>query len=263
MKKTLLTLLLATSTLGAFLSAQNCVRDSSLITTGALLSPAPYTDPAPNYNLATACVNTPYVQSVTVNVPTSFSGFPITNVTIAATGAVTNLPAGINYTCNPPNCVFLAGTLGCILLTGTPTGTTPAPDTLDLGINATVNTPLAPIPVSFPGQLAPGSHYYLKYYTQAGCTSSAEELPGQIARVYNTPNPFGQQTTINVEALVNGDFFFQVFDLLGRSVYEESLRLNTGANQFTFDAGQLPNGAYFYAISNPQGKIMRKMIVQR
>ena len=70
-----------------FVSAQDCQVDSSLLQTGGLLSPTPYSDQNPQYNLAVACIGSPYNQSVTVNVPSTFSGFPIDSVGIAAAGA--------------------------------------------------------------------------------------------------------------------------------------------------------------------------------
>ena len=132
-----------------------CVRDSVIVGTDSLLWPLPYTDAAPNFNLNEACIDHPYNQSVTVNVPTEYTGFPISTVSIATTGAISNLPIGVTYACNPPNCVFAAGSLGCIVLFGTPTIANVAPNTLDLSITATVTLPFGGIPVMFPGQIAP------------------------------------------------------------------------------------------------------------
>jgi hypothetical protein len=245
------------------LSAQvpTCVRDSSIIATGALLAPAPYTDDKPDFNLADACIGQFYTQSVTVNVPTTFQGIPITTVSLATTGAVSNLPVGITYACDPPSCVFAAGSLGCIVLYGTPTSANVAPDTLDLGITATVNTPFGGLPVEFPGQLAPGSHYYLRLYETGQCMSGTFDAGGQIAKLGNAPNPFNGQTTIVAESLVAGTFQFEVFNLLGQKVHSRNLRLENGRNEFNFDAGQLQKGVYIYTLSNREGRAVRQMII--
>ena len=70
-----------------------------------------------------ACIGKPYQFVFTVKVPETFlySGFniPLDSITIAKTGAVENLPVGITYACNPPNCVFKKNSLGCAVLTGT------------------------------------------------------------------------------------------------------------------------------------------------
>lgn len=239
-----------------------CMRDSVLIGTDSLLWPLPYTDAAPNYNLNEACIDKPYNQSVTVNVPTEYTGVPITTVSIATTGAIINLPIGITYACNPPNCVFAAGSLGCIVLFGTPTVANMAPITLDLSINAIVKLPFADVPLGFPGQVAPGSHYYLKL-KPATCLVGNYDLGNQFTLLTNAPNPFTNETVITAESLVAGDFQFEVFDLLGQRVHTQTIALEIGRTEFTFDADGLANGAYFYALSNRDGKAVRRMVIAR
>jgi hypothetical protein len=246
----------------AFAQVPACVRDSSLIASGDLLSPAPYSETEPFYNLNDACIGVAYNQSVTVNVPTSFQSIPISNVTAATMGAVSNLPAGLTYACDPPNCVFPAGTLGCIVLYGTPTPNNTAPDTLDLGITATVNTAFGGIPVTFPGQLAPGSHYYLALKT-AACLVGNSDINTPFTAVKNAPNPFGNQTVITVESLSAGDFQFEVFDVLGQRVHAEWLSIAAGKNEFTFEVGNLPNGSYTYTLGNRDGRAARRMVIAR
>ncbi len=268
MKKSLL--LLCALSWAAFASAQVCVRDSSLLNDTIFISPRPYTLANPVYGLAIACINQPYAQSVTIKVPPTFTfqGIPIviTNANLATTGAVTGLPTGISYVCDPPNCIFNANTLGCILLTGTPTTASQAPDTVDLKIKAnivgTVFGTTQTIPVDFPGPIAPGN-YYLVLQTAAGCTSGTNDLGSQFMAIKNNPNPFGAQTVISVASLVSGRFNFEVFNTFGQRVYAEPINLIEGANQFTFEANDLPNGAYFYSISNAQGKVTRRMAIAK
>lgn len=262
MKRTLPLLFALLCALSAAAQVPTCVRDSSVIQSGALLAPAPYTEQAPDYNLADACIDHPYNQSVTVNVPTTFQGIPITTVSIATTGAISDLPIGLTYACDPPNCVFAAGSLGCIVIYGTPTSANPAPDTSDLGITATVNTPFGGLPVQFPGQLAPGSHYYLAVKT-AECLVGTYDLGGQFTLLKNAPNPFSSQTVIIAESQVADEFFFEVFDMLGQRVHQQTLRMEVGRNEFTFEAGNLANGAYFYTLSNKNGKAVRQLMVAK
>jgi hypothetical protein len=262
MKRTLPLLFALLCALSLAAQAPVCTRDSSIIQSGALLSPAPYTDQAPDYNLNDACIDHPYNQSVTVNVPTTFNGIPITTVSLATTGAISDLPVGLTYACDPPTCIFTAGSLGCIVLYGTPTNANIAPDTFDLGITATVNTPFGGLPVQFPGQLAPGSHYYLALKSSA-CLVGSYDLGNQFTLLKNAPNPFGDQTVIIAESQVADEFFFEVFDLLGQRVHLQTLRLEVGRNEFTFEAGNLANGSYFYTLSNKNGKAVRQMVIAR
>jgi hypothetical protein len=260
MKKTLSILFVLAFAAMSF--AQTCARDSSLIQSGALLSPAFWDEATMQYNLADACISHPYNQSVTVNVPLTYSGFQLLNVSVAATGAVSNLPIGVSYSCDPPNCVFAAGTLGCIRIFGTPTAANVAPDTLDLGITTTVNTLIGGIPLIFPGQLPGNNHYYLAL-KDAQCLVGTYDQNPSIGFVKNSPNPFSTETTITVESLVPGEYAFEVFDLVGQRVHTQAIQLDAGVNEFTFDGKNLANGSYFYSLGNRDGRVSRRLVIAR
>ncbi len=274
MKKTLLFLLPLFCVVALQAQTPQCMRDSSVLQDPAVfVSPPTYNDTAANpvYALAVACIGQPYAQSITVEVPTTFtqSGFTImiNNVTAATTGAVTGLPTGITYSCDPPNCIFNANTLGCILLYGTPTDPAQAPDTTELKINVTLNGTIfgqpASIPLEVPKDIAPNHHYYMILNTMANGSSAVYDLNSQVSGLKNVPNPFTNQTSIEVQSRVAGTFRFEVFDLLGQHVYDDKIRLEEGANQFTFDAGNLANGTYYFSIGNADGKVTRMMVVTR
>lgn len=258
MKTTLLALAVAMSP--ALSSAQTCQRDSNLLVTGALLSPAPWTPDTPFYNLKPACIGEPYNQSVSINVPATITvsgiSVPITNVSIATSGAIGNYPAGLSYSCDPPNCVFNANTLGCIQLYGTPDASNPAPDTADLIITAVVGTPFAPIPINFPGnQAAPDDHYYLILRPAGQCAVSGTADPGRLfGEIRCLPNPFSLQTQVEVQTAQAGSYQFEVLDLFGRRLHGETIQLSEGDNQFSFDGSQLPEGAYIFSLENAAGR---------
>lgn len=248
-------------------SAQQCMRDSSLLMNDTLfVSPAPYTAANPKYLLKVACIGQPYTQSVTIKVPSNFVfqgiALSITSASLAATGAVTGLPTGLSYVCDPPNCVFNANTLGCVLIKGTPSNPAQAPDTLDLSIKAKVNTLFGALDITFPGPIAPGN-YYLIMQTAAGCVSAASEANNPFASIKNAPNPFADQTVFHVESDQNGEFQFDVFNLLGQKVASKNIQLTEGYNQFTFDAAQLTNGAYYFILGNKTGQATGKMIISK
>jgi Secretion system C-terminal sorting domain len=267
MKKNVLLTLVLCMLISAQVQSQTCVRDSSLLAVDTLfISPRPYTAANPVYGLGTACIDKAYSKSVTIKVPPTFvfQGITlnITNASIATTGAVLNLPTGLTYLCDPPNCVFNANTLGCILLYGTPTNAAQAPDTLDLKIKATITSAFGPLNIDFPGPIAPGN-YYLPIYPAANCISDADDLQGQLSQIRNIPNPFTGQTTIEIVSAVQGEFSFEVFDIVGKRLHQQTIKVIEGNNQFTFDAGDMANGVYFYSVGNATGKVVRKMIVQQ
>ena len=267
MKKTVLLLCIIAWAATQNAQAQNCVRDSSvLLYDTVFFAPAPYTVDHPVYGLAPACIGQVYAQSVTIEVPSVFvylgTSISLNSASIATSGAISGLPSGITYLCDPPNCVFNANTLGCILLYGTPNNPAQAPDTTDLVINATANTSFGPIPITFPGPFAPGNYYFI--LAQAGnCIVGAYDLSSQISSIKNSPNPFSDATNINLVSAVTGKFNFEVFDVLGRNLYTQTVNLVEGENQFTFEAGNLPNGSYYYVISNTEGKVSRLMMITR
>lgn len=259
MKKTLLLSLLCLLTGSLYLNAQTCMRDSSIYGTDTLLSPTTWTPQNMAYNLDLACIGHAYDQSITFNVPATYQNLPLSSVSIATTGAISHLPTGVTYSCDPPNCVFPANSLGCILLYGTPAASNPAPDTLDLGITVSVNFQFGSLPLEFP---IGDEHYYMILQT-AACPVGTNDLNGHIASVRNVPNPFTTMTQIEVGSYLAGKFRFEVFDLLGQRVYDDQIRLEEGLNKFSFDAGYLANGSYIYTISNPEGKVSRLMVIAR
>jgi hypothetical protein len=270
MKKTVL--LLCAVACAGLLRAQTCVLDSTILDAEEFtyVVPALWTPDSPFINTKPACLTEYYEMSVTFNIPDTISNLPtlpgveipINNISIATSGAITNIPAGLSYLCSPPNCVFPKNTLGCLLIYGTPTGPI---DTIDLNIKVKISTPLVIIPIelNFPSQIDPDFHFYLMVRGAGECASGTDDLSGQISSVKNVPNPFGDRTLINVESNVSGDFNFEVFDLTGQRVHSQSVRVFTGFNQFTFEAGNLPNGAYFFTFGNAEGRVTRKMVIAR
>lgn len=273
MKKTVLFVLLLLCFFNA-VQAQvpPCKRDSSvLLDTSVIVRPLPYLATNPVYRLNEACIGQPYRQYFTVEVPETITlqGFTagLVSASLPTTGGVTNLPGGLTYACDPPNCVFNVNTLGCIVLYGTPNAPSASlPDTLDLKIKASVITNLGPFPfpVDIPGPAVPGNYYLIVKPAGAVCAVSPTFDPStHIASIKNTPNPFSGQTLIEVEAIESGDFRFEVFDLLGQRVHANTVRLETGANRFQFDAGNLANGTYLYSLSNGIGRAAKRMVVSK
>jgi len=266
MKKALLLFALLFAAVFNQVSAQICVRDSNLLMSGDLLSPAPYSPDSPFYNLKVACINEPYEQSVTVLVPDSFNlqgnMVKVVSVTLPP-NAVTGLPTGLTYTCDPSNCTFFPKVLSCILLHGTPASSN-MPDTFTLGIKANVTISVSGIPltvnVTFPGDVAPGNYYYLILKPQGQCVSSSTDLNGPFSQVRALPNPTTGQTIIEAASTQAGTFLFEVFDLFGRQLHSEKVQLYEGENKFPFDASGLPNGAYLYTLGNAEGKAVRRMV---
>ncbi|MEP6792759.1 MAG: T9SS type A sorting domain-containing protein [Saprospiraceae bacterium] len=253
MKKIILVILVAVLSIN-FVNAQDCIRDSSLLITGDVLSPTPWTSDAPFYNLHAACIGEPYSQSITINVPTDIFGVPVTNLSIPTSFAIHNKPNGMAYACDPPNCIFNSGTLGCISLFGVPLSENMVPDTLDMHIDASYNTLIGPVAIDIPASLSEGGHFFLILNAPGNCfLSSTKETRSSFSQVHAIPNPFIWETNIVVHSNQNGSFKFALFNILGHQMYTQKVQLTEGNNQFYFDGSDLTSGIYFYSIGNDEG----------
>ncbi len=262
MNRTLLLVLLGALLSTSPLVAQTCQRDSNLLLTKQLLSPAPYSPDSPYYNLKEACIDEPYNQSVTVFVPDTFVylGFkvPIQSVSIATTNAIQNYPAGMTYLCDPPNCVFQSLSLGCILLNGTPSSSN-QPDTFDLGIAVKVKTPLGEVPLVLPRDIDTSYHYYLILKEKGSCNVSTDALEGLFSAIQLMPNPAADRVVMAVHSAQSIAVQLEIVDLSGRVVQQRQMWIAEGESRFEIDTAPLASGTYFIVLHTEQGRAVRRL----
>jgi hypothetical protein len=245
-----------------------CVPDSSILATNALVKPYPSTPSNPASTLNPACAGEAYTQVLTFSIPDTVVlpaiPFPVglNYASIAPTNAIVGLPTGISYTCNPPDCVFPKNTLGCVKLSGV-TNDPPGNDTLT--IQLTIGTTLLPFPttLTFPDQLGDTLVYFIVVKPAGQCNSATIDVLSRISSLKSVPNPFADQTSIVIEALESGAYRFELTDMFGRTLRTERLNLLEGRNDFNFEAGDLPNGTYYYSIGNEQGRAASRLVVTR
>lgn len=78
----------------------------------------------------------------------------------------------------------------------------------------------------------------------------------------NYPNPFNPVTKINFSIPEQSFTKLEIFDIAGRLVNVGiSEVLNTGTYEFTFDAGNIPSGIYYYKLSTENFTSVKKMIL--
>ncbi len=243
-----------------------CVPDTTLQDSSFIVHPLPLNEGVGGLAEFPACVNEPYELVFTLLVPDSINNngllIDVSSASIETTGAIVGLPEGVNYFCNPPNCIFSDTLAGCIVLKGTPTSNNP-PGEYELVISGVAQFGPLPFPVTFPGILAPGS-YALTLQEEGACegTSTSVNYLAEQITLSNTPNPVQYQTNIEMTSLMEGDVQFKVFDNAGKEVHARNIRLNFGYNTLQFDASSLNNGMYFYTISDGRAMIYEKMVVE-
>ena len=253
------------------LTAQDvaCVPDPAFADSSFVVSPLPF-DPSTGeggIEAFPACIGEPYelVFSFRIGDSTNFNGFDVNLIRaeISTTDAVEGHPEGLNYFCNPPDCIFQDTTLGCIVITGTPTENNTAGVNNLIISTSVVLEALSSIEETIPGNIVTGE-YNLILNEMGGCESvSTNDFLAQNIALGNSPNPVIGQTTIEVSSDISGDFQFNVFDVAGKLMHSEQIQLTTGYNSFIYDAADLEAGMYIYAISNGTGAISEKMIVSK
>ena len=171
--------------------SQSCQPDSIYRDSSAGVYPKPITPANPNGGIdKIACIGKPYEFVFTVNIPDTLTvpGIPtllhLKSAKIDTSGAILNLPEGISYSCNPPNCEFAKQTTGCIILHGTPSNNA-IPGIYKPEITLTINTTLFPVTVKYPGPYFPGE--YLLTLLDAQCLNSSKDVDKEFANWY--PNP--------------------------------------------------------------------------
>lgn len=87
------------------------------------------------------------------------------------------------------------------------------------------------------------------------------EQPEGYTLDQNYPNPFNPTTNIEFTLGQGGETTLKVYDISGREVASilSGQQLNAGSHTYTFDAGNLSSGVYFYRLNSSGVQITRKM----
>ncbi len=266
MKKILLFISLFVAMWNA-VAAQTCQPAQNLPDTVVGVIPFPYdrqTNPTGGIT-DTACVNEPFRFVFTLVVPDTFRlggvTLPLNSIDLGPTGAIRNLPRGIGYVCNPPNCVFQKNTKGCVLLSGTVNDTA---GVYDLQISGIVRTGFLDIPLTFPNAAIFPGNYFLHVKRQGQCrTASVGDLAALGVSAQVRPNPFSSFAQIMISTPFSGEFDLIVTDLLGRKVHRQRLRLLEGENTVDFDGSDLSAGIYIYTLTDGERQLSDKMVLNR
>lgn len=92
------------------------------------------------------------------------------------------------------------------------------------------------------------------YHTTTGgqvlqITNNKEQITDDFKLYQNYPNPFNAETVIEFYVKRIGIYQLEVYDLLGRKIEELfSKQLKQGKYQYTYNAGKLSSGIYFYRL---------------
>lgn len=121
--------------------------------------------------------------------------------------------------------------------------------------NITVNG--NPISISFDP-----SNWILKTVNSVVSNVDDETNPNSFSLDQNYPNPFNPSTTIQFNLGKKGLTTLKLFNVLGKEVATiVNGELEAGHHEVSFDASNLPSGAYFYTINSGSYAETRKMMM--
>jgi hypothetical protein len=224
-----------------------CTPDISITTPGI------YPDSATG--LPPGIAGQPYSEVIQARVltDTTYNGFPavISNITITG---VTGLPPGLTYSCNPATCVFPGGTNGCLLLSGTPSAAGIFSITVDLEINGSIfGVPVPPVAESL--------DYYVIEIGTVGLSDNLSNIKFELLQ--NTPNPASDYTDVSFTSPIGGDFTIKLFNMIGKEVYQQTIRGMAGLNTNRIQLDEYTPGVYMLSLENGSSVVTRRMIVSR
>lgn len=106
---------------------------------------------------------------------------------------------------------------------------------------------------------------YIPNFKKTYAVTALNEFKGnEIATVsQNQPNPFRNETTVQVTLLKNAPITLEVYSLTGQKISsQEYANMQAGTHKLTIDGSQMVKGVYFYTLSTGSQKITKKMIVE-
>ncbi|HMW39481.1 MAG: T9SS type A sorting domain-containing protein [Saprospiraceae bacterium] len=238
-------------------NAQNCVPDSTYRDSSAGVYPRPVIPGGTGKGIdKKACINKPYEFVFTVTIPDTLTipGIPfLINLNFAkidTTGAISNLPKGITYACNPPNCTYPKKTLGCLILKGTPTSDN-LPGNYKPVIKLTIGSLLGNLQIDYPGVQFPGE-YILELLDQ-NCLIATKDI--HIVNDQFYPNP--TEGWINSREDDISDL--RLTDPLGRLI---SFQKSTTDSKFLLPEN-LNDGFYLLSWKSRNKNYIQKILLQR
>lgn len=210
----------------------------------------------------TAYVGIPYSQLVTIVIPPDTNAIPpFPSIVWDSTrlDSVTGLPASLGYLCwnndgfgNMNRCKWKGNSIGCAIITGTPT------------IGEVGTHPLKFYTNNWVGGSSSANPYVITTYKIVVVNTTAiNENPRIQILEQNSPNPFGDKSEIQFSAEDIGVAQFKVYNLIGTVVQQYDIMVKKGLNKVILDAKDFDSGVYFYSVVHGNNAFTRKMIVKK
>ncbi len=227
-------------------TAQQCIPDSAIYSTGGYLFPA---------KIPNATVNVPYSQVLTFKIPhdSTVSGINV-HVDSAQLLNIYGIPHGYGYQCNKPNCAWMGGTIGCALLSGVGDSTKIGSYTMYVYVETWIE--IGNFPPLTPSQRIDTSSYTFKILSPTGIF---EITPFQELKVY--PNLVNNILTIELNDVKTLHNKLEVFDATGRKVFlKEFSKPSVYTTTENVDLSYFPSGIYSVLLTTDDGVSVKKVL---
>lgn len=272
MYKKILLIVFCTFMLSSVIYSQDpvCLPDSSYMDSLAGVYPGPFHPVLfPDGGIHdTACINQPFELVLTAVVQDSilFSGLQLKlNHLLIEDNGLLNLPEGLDYACNPPNCRFESNTMGCLIISGTPSNNN-EPGVFDLELKSEIVAlnGLITITDTLPGFLIPDSHYYLVLDPED--SGHCQELATQD-KLLELPefellmNPVKDHIMLDIKMRNSQEWKLQLFDFSGHKLVEIEGDGNRERQKIDLQNFALETGNYFIRLISAEGISSKKIVV--
>ena len=216
-------------------------------------------------NLPKASVGLAYSEDITVVTPADttlpVSGFPANaDIDSIVLTAVTGLPPGFDYECDPPSCGFPGGTIKCARL---------------FSISGPVSDPVGNYPITFECIAyanVPFIGESTVTYVEGGYR--LEILPYGVSGIYNSevssfvieeafPNPVDNNFNISFSTKKSANILFEIYNMLGKLIYQRKVNSLAGSNQIFVNTSKFPEGMYTYFLNDGNSILNRRLLVVR
>ena len=167
-----------------------------------------------------------------------------------AVDSVRNIPPGLTYSSSANG--YVPDSAYCSQLSGTPTQAGEFP--IAFYLEPFVDFGSGPVSL---GQFTDDTSVVVTVYDPTGIEPQQAD---QFQILPIVPNPFSEITRISFYTPYQDRVSLQVFNILGKMMYEETQSATSGEQEFVFNGSELLPGTYFYRVINSSKLFTGKFI---
>lgn len=228
------------------------------------------------------CEGQDFEYTFTANIPDSINvepflgidlNVPLTSIEVQDVDgfAAAGWTLASNVSCSQPGCFFTPMVSGgityeCAIVQGTAPAAGDYPMVFKLEGVAFAFGSNVPVSLDYPDGAGFPGQYILRVLpaSDPACLVGTQNIvENYLAVSQNQPNPFNGMTEIMLNSDKASNYEFTVMNLLGEVIHREAVDAMVGQTTIQFDGSALSNGVYMYTVSNVDGAITRKMMVNQ